>query len=134
MAGQAPQAETRQPQAGPDSTAQGEGRGSSKGPSKGQEWGGGAGVLLDVSGCAHLFGGERALLEDLQARLAGFGYTARAALADTLGGAWAMARFATSAKHPCVVVLTGRQRAALAPLPPAALRLPAATVTAGQNA
>lgn len=106
------------PWAAPDSTEEGEGRGT----------GGAAGVLLDVSGCAHLFGGEHALLEDLQARLAGFGYTARAALADTLGCAWAMARFATSAKHPCVVVLPGRQRAALAPLPPAALRLPPVTV------
>ncbi|MEO3430820.1 DNA polymerase Y family protein [Pelagibius sp. CAU 1746] len=103
---------------GPDSTGEDEGRGA----------GGGAGVLLDVSGCCHLFGGEHALLENLQARLAGLGYTARAALADTIGCAWAMARFATSAGHPCVVVLPGRQRAALAPLPPAALRLPPATV------
>ncbi len=112
------------PWTAPDLTEQGEG----KGPSKGYDRGGGAGVLLDVSGCCHLFGGETALLEDLQARLAGFGYTARAALADTIGAAWAMARFATSAGHPCVVVLPGRQRAALAPLPPTALRLPAATV------
>src|SRR3546814_1504980 len=57
-----------------------------------------------------------------------FGYTARAALADTVGCAWAMARYATSVAHPCVVVTSGQQRAALAPLPPAALRLPAATV------
>ncbi|WP_193368428.1 DinB/UmuC family translesion DNA polymerase [Pelagibius marinus] len=106
------------PWSAPDSTEEGEG----KGP------GGAAGVLLDVSGCGHLFGGEHALLEDLQARLAGFGYSARAALADTIGAAWAMARFSTSAGHPCVVVLPGRQRAALAPLPLAALRLPPATV------
>src|SRR3546814_1648089 len=39
-----------------------------------------------------------------------------------------MARYATSVAHPCVVVTSGQQRAALAPLPPAALRLPAATV------
>jgi protein ImuB len=86
-----------------------------------------AGILLDVTGCAHLFGGERALLADLQTRLARFGYAARAALADTAGAAWAMARHATTAEHPCVVVLPGGQRASLAPLPPAALRLPAAT-------
>ncbi len=95
-------------------------------------WGGpfsgGAGVLLDVTGCAHLFGGERALLEDLQARLAGFGYTARAALADTIGCAWAMARHAATTDHPCVVVMPGHQRAALAPLPPRALRLLPKTV------
>ena len=30
--------------------------------SDGLELGGGAGLLLDVTGCAHLFGGERALL------------------------------------------------------------------------
>jgi protein ImuB len=94
----------------------------------GGPWGGAAGILLDVTGCAHLFGGERALLADLQARLTRFGYAARAALADTSGAAWAMARHATSAGHPAVVVTSGQQRAALAPLPPAALRLPAATV------
>jgi len=88
----------------------------------------GAGVLLDVTGCCHLFGGEGALLEDLQGHLAGLGYSARAGLADTLGAAWAMARHATSAAHPCVVVMAGRQRAALAPLPPAALRLPPGTL------
>lgn len=93
-----------------------------------EDFGGAAGLLLDVTGCCHLFGGERALLEDLQARLTRFGYTARAALADTPGAAWGMARHATSAAHPCVVVMPGRQRAALAPLPPAALRLPAATL------
>jgi protein ImuB len=106
------------PWAAPCSTAEGEGRGP----------GGAAGLLLDVSGCCHLFGGERALVEDLQARLARFGYTARLALADTLGAAWAMARYATSPAHPAVVVLPGQQRAALAPLPPAALRLPSGTV------
>lgn len=99
----------------------------------GPDWGGAAGgagdgLLLDVSGCCHLFGGERALLGDLQARLTRFGYTARAAIADTIGAAWAMARHATSADHPCVVVTPGRQRAALAPLPPAALRLPEITL------
>jgi len=101
-------------------------------PDQAEERGGpgraGAGLLLDVSGCCHLFGGERALLEDLQARLQRFGYSARAAIADTIGAAWAMARHATSAAHPCVVVMAGHQRAALGPLPPAALRLPAVTV------
>ncbi len=85
-------------------------------------------MLLDVSGCCHLFGGEAALLEDLQARLAALGYAARAALADTIGAAWAMARFAASPAHPCVVVMPGSQRAAIACLPPTALRLSDATV------
>lgn len=106
------------PWTAPCSTAEGEGRGP----------GGGAGILLDVSGCCHLFGGEATLLEDLQARLAAFGYAARAAMADTIGAAWAMARFAASPAHPCVVVMPGSQRSAIAALPPGALRLPDSVV------
>ena len=106
------------PWTAPCSTAEGTGRGP----------GGGAGVLIDVSGCCHLFGGEAALLEDLQARLTSLGYAARAAMADTIGAAWAMARFAASSAHPCVVVMLGSQRPAIACLPPSALRLPDATV------
>jgi len=57
-----------------------------------REIGGGAGLWLDVSGCAHLFGGEQALLDDLVGRFAGVGFAAAAALADTPGAAWAVAR------------------------------------------
>jgi len=95
---------------------------------QGREPGGGTGILLDVTGCAHLFGGERALIADLVTRVARLGYAARAALADTPGAAWALARFATDAAAPFVVVAPGEARAALAPLPPAALRLPPARV------
>ena len=84
--------------------------------------GGEGGLLLDVTGCAHLFGGEAALLADLLARLRGFGYEARAALAETPGAAWALARFVAD-KRP-VVLPPGDLQAALAPLPPSALRLP----------
>ncbi len=41
---------------------------------------GAGGLWLDVSGCAHLFGGEAALLEDVTTRLGAAGYTARAGL------------------------------------------------------
>ena len=57
--------------------------------------GGDHGLLLDVSGCAHLFGGEEALLGDLVARLRGFGLACRAGLGPSPGAAWALARFAT---------------------------------------
>lgn len=50
--------------------------------------GGGAGLFLDITGCAHLFGGEAALLRDLRDRLRGFGFTVRLGLADTKGAAW----------------------------------------------
>ena len=52
------------------------------------------GLWLDVTGCAHLFGGEPALLADLANRFERFGYAVRLGLADTPGAAWALARFA----------------------------------------
>ena len=58
------------------------------------------GVVLDITGCAHLFGGERALLADLKTRLAVAGFESRAALADTPAAAWAVARFALLTLSP----------------------------------
>ncbi len=51
------------------------------------------GLLVDVTGVAHLFGGEAALLADAQTRLAQRGLTARLAIAPTAGAAWALAHF-----------------------------------------
>jgi protein ImuB len=51
------------------------------------------GIYIDVAGSAHLFQGEAALIKDLCSRLAADGITARAALADTPGCAWAVARY-----------------------------------------
>ena len=65
------------------------------------------------------------MLEDLLGRLHGFGLAARAALAETPGAAWALARFGAKDR---AVVPVGGVRAALAPLPVASLRLGAATV------
>jgi len=113
-------------------------------------------LVVDLTGCAHLFGGEAALLETISADCAALGLTLRAAVADTVGAAWALARFGAG---PAAAALTGdaiasearatraraanrrpatparaggathiappgQMRAALAPLPPAALRLP----------
>jgi protein ImuB len=78
------------------------------------------GLWLDVSGVPHLFGGERALLADLRRRLARAGFTARLALAETLGGAHALSRFAHQSS---VIVSDGEIGRALAPLPVEALRL-----------
>ena len=89
---------------------------------------GAAGLWLDVTGCAHLFGGETALLEDLVRRLKGFGFAARAALADTPGAAWAAARFASVPDGACITIPPGETGPALAPLPVAALRLDRTTV------
>ncbi len=53
-----------------------------------------AALLLDISGCAHLFGGEAGLLEAAEAGAADLGLTLRAGIADTVGAAWALARYA----------------------------------------
>ena len=50
-------------------------------------------LRLDVSGVAHLFGGEEALAADIQRRFAGLGFTARVAIAPTAAAAWALAHF-----------------------------------------
>lgn len=86
------------------------------------------GAMLDVTGCAHLFGGEDRLLDRLLAALARFRLAARAGLADTPAAAWALARFGGGGTGDRSCVPPGGGRAALLPLPVAALRLPAAVV------
>ncbi len=77
------------------------------------------GLFLDISGVAHLWGGEAALLTDFQARLTANGLAFRVAIADTPGAAWALAHYGEDG----AIATPGRQIALLAPLPPAALRL-----------
>src|SRR6202521_5107514 len=76
------------------------------------------GIVLDVTGCAHLFGGETDLCRDLLRRLAAQGFCCRIAVADTVGCAWAVARYGTPAVVPSVGI-----REILLPLPLAALRI-----------
>jgi protein ImuB len=83
------------------------------------------GLVLDITGCAHLFGGEPAMLAEILDRLAGFGFTARGAAADTPGAAWAVARYGGPDDR---IVPPNGAPAALAALPVAGLRLDAATV------
>jgi protein ImuB len=83
------------------------------------------GLMLDIAGCAHLYSGEAGLLADLLARIERFGFAARAAIASTIGTAFAVAQFGEAG-----IVAPGEERAALAPLPITALRLPEETVAA----
>ena len=50
-------------------------------------------LVLDITGVSHLFGGEAAMLRRLLARLEKLGFTARGAVADSVGAAWALAHF-----------------------------------------
>ena len=81
------------------------------------------GLLLDISGCAHLYGGERELAADLSGRLEDAGFAYSLAIAGTIGAAWASAHYGEPASYAY-----GEERALLAPLPLSALRLPPATV------
>lgn len=81
------------------------------------------GLVIDITGAAHLLGGDAAVLGDLTARLRAAGYAAQGAVADTWAAAWALARF-----RPETVAEVGAGIGVLAPLPVEALRLdPAAT-------
>ncbi|WP_171206662.1 DNA polymerase Y family protein [Ruegeria sp. HKCCA0235A] len=52
------------------------------------------GLIVDLSGCAHLFGGEETLLSVLETDCADMGLSVQMGIADTLGAAWALARYA----------------------------------------
>ena len=77
------------------------------------------GLLLDVSGVAHLWGGEPALLDDLMDRLARQGIPARGAIAGSAGAAWALARCGEDR----AVAPPDTELELLAPLPVTGLRL-----------
>lgn len=90
------------------------------------------GLFLDITGCAHLFGGEAALRDQIVTRLAAQGYAARAALGPTPGAAWAFARYGQkpraaqtlrSALQQSLQEAEGDLSQRLAPLPIEALRL-----------
>ncbi|MBS1527119.1 MAG: DNA polymerase Y family protein [Bacteroidetes bacterium] len=78
------------------------------------------GLLLDVTGCTQLRGGERVWLKSLIDRLTEIGYDVRPGMADTIGCAWGIARCAKKG----LIVAEGAHRNAIMPLPPSALRLP----------
>ncbi len=80
------------------------------------------GVLVDVTGAAHLFGGEERLLADVAAAFAARGLTVRAALAPTAWAAWALSHYGRAGA--IIPLLAGEEMLRLlGDLPVAALRL-----------
>jgi len=57
-------------------------------------------LVIDLTGCAHLFGGEAQLLAEVEQDCVGLGLSVRAGVADTRGAAWALARFAGRVTEP----------------------------------
>lgn len=82
------------------------------------------GLYLDISGCAHLFGGEKALLNDILSRLFHMGLDARAAISGCPGLSSAAARFGGKS-----LIEKGEEADVLTPLPVSALRLDSLTVS-----
>jgi protein ImuB len=83
------------------------------------------GLLLDITGCAHLFGGEKEMARDMVARLGRQSFAARAGIASTVGCAWAVARYGDTRWAP-----EQATHDVLLPLSLAALRLDDGTIDA----
>ena len=77
------------------------------------------GIVLDITGCTHLFGGEDKLFLDLRRHLLRMGIPSKVAIADTWGVAWALARYSKAS-----IVHGEPAVSALVRLPVEALRLP----------
>ena len=74
------------------------------------------GLILDITGVSHLFGGEAAMLDHVIRKIAAQGFTVQAAMAGTASAARALAKFA-----PGHIAAPGADAEALARLPVAAL-------------
>ncbi|MEL6566936.1 MAG: DNA polymerase Y family protein [Pseudomonadota bacterium] len=82
------------------------------------------GLMIEITGCAHLYGGEQEMMDLAAARLGSNGITCQLGLASTPGAASALARAA-----PQTILQPGDERRGLAALPMTALRLSQAART-----
>lgn len=86
------------------------------------------GLMLDVTGCEHLFGGAEGMANAIARHAARRGFMTRLAMAETPGAAWALSHFAPDADPSPHT--EGDLAERLSPLPLAALRLPGDSVAA----
>jgi protein ImuB len=82
------------------------------------------GLVIDATGCAHLWGGEAKYLNDIIGKLHRLGYDAHAAISGTIGCSWAMSRTSKG----ITIIEPGNEMEAIMPLPVWALRFDAASV------
>jgi protein ImuB len=78
-----------------------------------------SGILLDVTGCSHLWGGDSNYVTTIAQKFKDKGYDVRIAIAGTIGTAWALARYSKQS----LIAENGEELQAIISLPPAALRL-----------
>lgn len=77
------------------------------------------GLYMEVTGCAHLWGGENAYLETIREKITKRGYEIRLAMADSYGMAWGLCRYGNQQMH----IVHGSAPSSFLTLPVAALRL-----------
>ncbi|SMY09142.1 Y-family DNA polymerase [Flavimaricola marinus] len=85
---------------------------------------GAAGLVMDTTGSDHLWGGEAAMLREIEGRLGSLGLSSSLAIAPTHGAAWALARMG-GVREVCDAEGLALR---MAPLPVRALRLDGETV------
>ena len=88
------------------------------------------GLWIDLAGCEHLHGGEERFCRRLLAFCRRAGFTARVAVADTPGAAYALARYG---RGDLIRAEPGATASALAPLPIVALRLAPSALSAARR-
>ena len=83
-------------------------------------------LMLDITGCGPLFGGEAALAESLLRDLKLTGWTARIAIADTIAAVWALTHTDHTMLHdlPVQIIPPALQQQEIICLPIAASRIP----------
>lgn len=77
------------------------------------------GLIMDITGCAHLWNGEISYLDNIKTRFKKLGFYTRISIADTIGAAWAIARFGNEK----TIIESGQQKNAILKLPPSSLRI-----------
>lgn len=89
------------------------------------------GLILDITGCAHLFEGEEPMLKGAVLTLRRFGFSCQGAIADTPGAAWALSRFRARSRNQSEkempIAPANETGKAISSLPVSALRVDAAT-------
>ena len=95
------------------------------------------GLLLDVTGCGRIYGGQKRAVNRIAGAIARLGFSVQAAIASTVGAAWAVSHFPPRLKHHsddrtlhAFIIPDDQLIEILAPLPLAALRLDESTVLA----
>lgn len=79
------------------------------------------GLLFDATGCSHLWGGDEKYLNEITKKITARGYSVRVSMADTIGAAWAIARYGKD-----LLVAESNHIDAILQLPPECLRIESA--------